>query len=80
MKTQIKEVYKYLLDNCKYYTVTTNKNTYYNVIFINYSCCNGYSSIIYIMNINNIEMLSIHTSEKNTDILQVKEQEKFIYF
>lgn len=79
MKTNIKDIYKYMLDNCKYYTVRTRQQTYNNVIMLNYACCNGSSSIVYLMNLNDLEMLIIHTTEENKDIQEVQEQEGFIY-
>lgn len=80
MKTKIKEVYKYMLDNCKYYTVTTTENTYYNVLILNYACCSGSSRLVYLTNINELEVFIISATIKNKDIQQIKEQEKFIYF
>ena len=80
MKTNIKDIYKYMLDNCKYYTVTTTQQTYYNVLIINYACCSGSSRLVYLMNINDVEVFIILASIKNKDIQQVQEQEKFIYF
>lgn len=79
MKTPIKEVYKYMLDNCKYYTVTTTKNNYYNVLILNYGCCSGSSRLVYLMNINELEVCIILATIKNKDIQQVQEQKGFIY-
>ena len=68
-----------MLENARFYTVTTKQQTYYNVLIINYGCCDGSSSIVYLMNINDLEMLIIHTTEDNKDIQEVQEQEHFIY-
>ena len=80
MKTPITQVYKYMLENAKFYAVTTKQQGYNNVLFINYACCSGYSRLIYLTNINAVEVFIITASIKNTDILQVQEQDGFIYF
>lgn len=80
MKTPIKDIYKYVLNNARFYIVRTKQQVYNNVLIINYACCSGYSRLIYLTNINAVEVFIITASIKNTDILQVQEQEKFIYF
>lgn len=79
MKTSIKGVYKYLLDNCKYYTLTSKEKTYYNVICINYACLDDYSNFVYLWSLDRVEACIINGSVKNSDIKQIQEQEKFIY-
>ena len=77
MKTEITNIYKYMLNNAKYYTIQTADKTYYNVIFINKGIKG--SSFIYIFNIDSIECLIIRGEEANRDIINIKEQEEFIY-
>lgn len=78
MKTQIKQVYKYMLKNTKFYTLKTSDKTYYNVIFMNKGIKG--SSFIYVFNIDSIECLIIRGEELNRDIIGIQEQENFIYF
>ena len=75
----MKEVYKYMLEHAKFYTVKTKQQVYNNVLILNYSCCNGYSRLIYLTNINAVEVFIITASIKNSNIQQVQEQESFIY-
>ena len=78
MKIKIKDLYKYMLKNAKYYKLETADKTYYNVIFMNKGIKG--SSFIYIFNIDAIECLIIRGEELNRDIIDIKEQQKFIYF
>lgn len=77
MKVKIKNVYKYFLKNTKFYTLKTADKTYYNVIFINRGIKG--SAFIYIFNIDSIECLIIRGEEANRDIIDIREQEEFIY-
>ena len=78
MKIKIKDLYKYFLKNTKFYKLETADKTYFNVIFINKGIKG--SAFIYIFNIDNIECLIIRGEEANRDIINIKEQENFIYF
>ena len=55
----------------------TSDKTYYNVIFINKGIKG--SAFIYIFHIDNIEALIIRGEEANRDIIEIQEQEKFIF-
>ena len=77
MKTPITSIYKYMLNNTKFYKLETSNKTYYNVIFMNKGITG--SAFIYIFNIDNIEALIIRGEEANRDIIDIKEQEEFIY-
>ena len=79
MKKNIKSIYKYMLENAKYYTVQTKEKTYFNVISLNYACLDGFSSFVYLRPLDNIEVSIIVGSTKNSDIKQIQEQENFIY-
>ena len=76
-KIKIKDLYKYFLKNTKFYKLETADKTYYNVIFINKGIKG--SAFIYIFNIDDIECLIIRGEEANRDIIDIKEQEEFIY-
>lgn len=77
MKIKIKDLYKYFLNNTKFYKLETSDKTYYNVIFINKGIKG--SAFIYIFNIDNIEALIIRGEELNRDIIDIQQQDKFIY-
>ena len=77
-KIKIKDLYRYFLKNTKFYTLKTSDKTYYNVIFINKGLKG--SAFIYIFNIDDIEALIIRGEEANRDIIDIQQQEKFIYF
>ena len=77
MKIKIEDLYKYFLNNTKFYKLKTADKTYYNVIFINKGIKG--SAFIYIFNIDSIEALIIRGEEANRDIINIKEQEEFIY-
>lgn len=77
MKIKIKDLYKYFLKNTKFYQLKTSDKTYYNVIFMNKGIKG--SSFIYIYNIDSIECLIIRGEEANRDIIDIQEQEEFIY-
>ena len=77
MKIKIKDLYRYFLKNTKFYKLETSDKTYFNVIFMNKGIKG--SSFIYIFNIDDIECLIIRGEELNRDILDIKEQEEFIY-
>ena len=76
-KIKIKDLYKYFLNTSKFYTLETADKTYYNVIFMNKGIKG--SSFIYIFNIDDIECLIIRGEELNHDIIDIKQQENFIY-
>ena len=76
-KIKIKDLYKYFLNSTKFYTLETSDKTYFNVIFINKGLKG--SSFIYIFNIDDIECLIIRGEELNRDIIDIQEQEEFIY-
>ena len=78
MKTRITGIYKYMLDNAKYYTITTKEKTYFNVISLNYACLDGHSRFIYLWPLDDLEVCFITGSTRNSDIKQIQEQEKFI--
>lgn len=80
MKTNIKDIYKYMLDNGRFYTVKTKNKEYYNVLCLNKGLNNGESRIIYLWNLNNLEVMFILGTIQNKDIQQVTEQEEFIYW
>ena len=77
VKIKIKDLYKYFLNTSKFYKLETADKTYYNVIFMNKGIKG--SSFIYIFNIDDIECLIIRGEELNRDIIDIKEQEEFIY-
>ena len=77
MKIKIKDLYKYFLNNTKSYALKTSNKTYYNLIFINKGIKG--SAFIYIFNIDDIECLIIRGEELNRDIIDIQEQEEFIY-
>ena len=77
MKIKIKDLYNYFLKNTKFYALKTSDKTYYNLIFINKGIKG--SAFIYIFNIDEIECLIIRGEELNRDIIDIQEQEKFIY-
>ena len=77
MKIKIKDLYKYFLNSTKFYTLEASDKTYYNVIFINRGLKG--SAFIYIFSIDTIECLIIRGEEANRDIIDIQEQEKFIY-
>ena len=78
MKIKIKDLYRYFLNTSKFYKLETSDKTYYNVIFMNKGIKG--SSFIYIFNIDDIECLIIRGEELNRDIIDIQEQENFIYF
>ena len=77
MKIKIKDLYRYFLNTTKFYTLQTSDKTYYNVIFINKGLTG--SAFIYIFNIDDIEALIIRGEEANRDIIDIKQQTKFIF-
>ena len=77
MKIKIKDLYKYFLKNTKFFKLETADKTYYNVIFMNRGIKG--SAFIYIFNIDTIECLIVRGEEANRDIIDIREQEEFIF-
>ena len=77
MKIKIKDLYRFFIKNTKFYKLKTADKTYYNIIFMNKGLKG--SAFIYIFNIDNIECLIIRGEEANRDIIDIQEQEEFIY-